>query len=186
MITDAVAIFFQEHDEVLARSQYRDDIAKAHEILKALFKIAGIRATKEIKRIHASRTQGTHLDSADALLFARLLMMGIDQEATSYKTILDCMTSKELAMVHWCTTQLEVWIRHTSGLGADRVATKYAQIGEEARLSFHEKHGYYPEHSPLPEQPLSLSEARSYLKRLGKDIGQPSLFDTTLGDDDDN
>ena len=185
MITDVVAVFFQEHDEVLARSQYRDDIAKTHGILKALFKVAGIRAAKDIERIHASRTQGTHQASADELLFARLLLMGIDQETSSYETLLDCMTSNELAMVHWCTNQLEVWIRRTPSVGADRVATKYAQIGSKARTSFHQKHGYYPERSPLPEKPLTLNEARLYLKRLGKDIGQPSLFDTTLGDDDD-
>ena len=186
MITDAVAVFFHEHDEVLARSQYRDDIAKAHEILKALFKVAGIRAAKDIERIHASRTQGTHQASADELLIRRLLEMGIDVATSSYETILDCMTSKELAMVPWCTTQLVAWIRQTPGVSADRVATKYAQIGNEARLYFYQKHEYYPEASPLPEKPLSLSEARSYLKRLGKDIGQPSLFDTAIGDDNDN
>ncbi len=183
---DAIEVFFREHDELLARSQYREEIAAAHEVLKTLFKAAGIRAKRDIEHIHASRTSGTHQVNPDLLLFARLAEMGIDPEDSTYKTVLDCMTSKELAMVPWCARQLAGWIRQTPGASAARIAARYQQIGDQARTFFFRKHGFFPEESPIPDRPLTLDDARTYLKKLQRDIGQPSLFDEQAGDNDGN
>ena len=178
MSNDPVEQFFTAQDEIMARSQYRVEIAEAHKILKALFKAAGIRAEADVRMIHASRTVGTHQIDPEILLVARLVDMGIDPTEANYETILDCMTSKELAMVPWCAGQLVGWIQQTPGASAAMVAQRYRQIGNRARIYFYRKHKYNPEDSPLPEQPITLEQARAYVKKLSSDVGQPTLFDS--------